>query len=182
LAFSAPAGAEKPQAITIQSWLLRLPDADGGYATAYSRGTVLACFRITGAIDVSGGGPTWNDATYASTADLAGKCTDWTLAGDYVFRGEGHLQPQRLANGLPFILFARHTLKVNETDSMFIQFVGEYTPTATGFPGEGNWVITGGTGAYAGVQGTGTWVADGATFPYFVHTEYGSIHFTGTGG
>ncbi len=28
LAFSSPAGAEKPQAITIQSWLLRLPDAD----------------------------------------------------------------------------------------------------------------------------------------------------------
>lgn len=175
LAFSVPAAAEQPQAITIQSWLVRIADT----ANPYAQGTVNACFKISGAINVSAGGPTWTDGTYASATDLADKCTNWTLAGDYRFEGQGHLQPQRMANGLPFILFARHTLTVNESDSIFIQFVGKHTPTATGFPGEGNWVITGGTGAYAGVQGTGNWIADGANFPYFIHTETGSIHWTG---
>ena len=39
-----------------------------------------------------------------------------------------------------------------------------------------SWVITGGTGAYAGLQGSGSSFADaGNTFPWINHTEYGTV-------
>jgi hypothetical protein len=39
-----------------------------------------------------------------------------------------------------------------------------------------SWVITGGTGAYSGLQGNGTCFANAEdTFPYINHTENGKI-------
>ena len=51
--------------------------------------------------------------------------------------------------------------------------------TQTASAQTGNWVISGGTGIYEGLQGTGKWVADGSHFPYFIHTETGTVHWTG---
>jgi len=43
------------------------------------------------------------------------------------------------------------------------------------------WVITGGTGAYAGLEGDGTCNANLATtFPYVWHTSTGDVWWTGT--
>ena len=46
-------------AVRIQSWLYANLSTNGLSAT------VVACFKITGAITDRGGDPTWNDATYA---------------------------------------------------------------------------------------------------------------------
>ena len=127
------------------------------------------------AVNDDGGAPTWTDADYTTATNLAGKCGGWTDVGGYRFEGKGHLQPHNFGE-LDHILFARHEIHLSQ-GSIFIKFTGQYFPS---FPGEGTWVITGGTGAYEGLQGTGTWEANGQDFPYFLHTETGTVHWTGT--
>lgn len=168
LAVAIPASAQAPQSIRIESWLQALEGSD------LTQGQVLACAKVSGAVNDTGGDPTWTDATYASTADLPGKCADWTAVGGYRFEGRGHLQPQNLGR-LDHILFARHTIVLSK-GTIDIQFTGRYYPDLLG---DGQWVINGGTGEYAGLQGTGTWHANGQTFPFFMHTEVGTVHWTG---
>ncbi|MGZ4339920.1 MAG: hypothetical protein ACXVQ3_07675 [Gaiellaceae bacterium] len=167
------AGAQKPQTIRIESWLMRVDD--GGNALV--GGDVVACAKvwIGDAAVVTGGSPTWTGASYADTvADLYGKCSSWTLVGGYRFEGNGHLCAAN-ADQHDHVLFARHEIQL-AGGSILIQFTGKYSPT---FAGDGHWVITGGTGAFAGLQGTGTWEAQGygtATGLYFMHTEVGTVH------
>lgn len=167
------AGAAQPQAIRIESWLQRVPDTTNPLV----QGEVRACAKvwIGSSAVVTGGGPTWTTpASYAGTADMLGKCTDWTPVGGYRFEGQGHLNNPTLDN----VLFARHEIQLTG-GSIFIQFVGKYSPT---FAGSGNWVIKGGTGTFEGLRGTGTWEAQGAgdaTGLYFMHTEVGTVHWTG---
>jgi hypothetical protein len=166
------AGAQKPESIRIESWLMRVADTGNPLVA----GDVVACAKVwLGGTMVSGGSPTWTDATYGSTAaDPSGKCGSWTAVGGYRFEGEGHLTAGNAAQH-DHVLFARHEITL-QGGSIFIQFTGKYSPT---FAGEGNWVITGGTGAFAGLQGTGDWEAQGyvtGTGLYFMHTEVGSVH------
>lgn len=146
--------------ITIQSWLLANA-APGDLA-----GTVKACFELDGAFKDDGGMPAWSDTTYASTSDLSGKCGDWTPVGGYNFGPTASTQHPEWST-----LYAVHTL-AGKHGLIFITFAGHYDLQQT-YQGEGSWVITGGTGAYAKVHGEGTWAADATMFPYIRHTETG---------
>jgi hypothetical protein len=53
-------------------------------------------------------------------------------------------------------------------------------PWATG-PGA-TWVITGGTGAYAGLEGSGTWYGNAATFPWIYRPGTGKVWWAATAG
>ncbi|MGO9333030.1 MAG: hypothetical protein ACLQCU_03075 [Acidimicrobiales bacterium] len=162
-------------AITIQSWLHANPSTNGLSAT------VLACFKVTGAITDQGGRPTWNDATYAvtSTASPAsGKCGNAAPVGGYLM-----VPPPSPTNTLSTV-YAVHTI-TGAKGQIFISFSGVYNLTTAAsakvapYQGTGTWLITGGTGAYAGLQGNGTWAADATTFPYIRHTETGKVWWAG---
>jgi hypothetical protein len=77
-------------------------------------------------------------------------------------------------------VYAVHTI-TGAKGQIFISFSGVYNlTTATSadvaaYQGTGTWLITGGTGAYAGLQGDGSWAADATTFPYIRHTETGQV-------
>lgn len=158
-------------AITIQSWLHSSPSTNG------LSGTVVACFKIAGAINDQGGDPSWNDATYvASTSSPASsKCGNAAPVGGYVFVPA----PSTATNTLDTV-YAVHTITGARGD-IFITFSGVYnltTAAQTGvgpYQGAGTWLITGGTGAYTGLQGDGTWAADASTFPNIRHTETGTV-------
>ena len=143
-------------AITIQSWLHANPSANGLSAT------VVACFKVTGALTDQGGNPTWNDATYAVTSassPASSKCGSAAPVGGYIMVPP----PRKSANTLSTV-YAVHTI-TGAKGQIVISFSGVYnltTATSAGvgaYQGAGTWVITGGTGAYAGLQGDGTWAA-----------------------
>jgi hypothetical protein len=152
--------------ITIQSWLHANPSTNGLSAT------VVACFKVTGAITDQG----WNDATYAvtSTSSPASKCGNAAPVGGYIM-----VPPPSSTNTLSTV-YAVHTI-TGAKGQIFISFSGVYNlTTATSadvaaYQGTGTWLITGGTGAYAGLQGDGSWAADATTFPYIRHTETGQV-------
>lgn len=171
----ASAGASpKSSPITIQSWLMRVND--GGNPLVAGDVVAAAKVWIDGQMVGTGGGPTWTDTTYTDTSgDLFNKATHWTAVGGYRFEGDGHLVASNAASH-DLILFARHEIQLTN-GSIFIQFTGKYSPT---FAGAGNWVITDGSGDYAGLQGTGKWEAQGYgtnTGLYFIHTETGTVHW-----
>ncbi|HXW81705.1 MAG TPA: hypothetical protein VEJ84_19525 [Acidimicrobiales bacterium] len=58
--------------------------------------------------------------------------------------------------------------------------VGSVTvqPWATG--PDATWVITGGTGDYAGLEGSGTWYGNAATFPWIYRPGTGKVWWAGT--
>lgn len=147
--------------ITIESWLHATPSATG------LSGTVTACFKLQGAFVDQGGGPTWTTSTYSDTTNLAGKCGDWTPVGGFVF------VPPTTATSTLSTVYAVHTV-TGQKGQFWITFSGTYDLVNT-YQGSGTWVITGGTGAYTGVQGEGTWTADATQFPYIRHTETGQM-------
>jgi hypothetical protein len=173
---SAGATGVKPEqnasgAITIQSWLHSSQSVNG------LSGTVVACFKIAGAITDQGGDPNWNGATYeASTLSPANSmCGSAAPVGGYVFVPA----PSTAANTLDTV-YAVHTI-TGARGQIFITFSGVYNLTTAAqsgvdpYQGTGTWLITGGTRAYTGLQGDGTWAADASTFPYIRHTETGTI-------
>ena len=161
-------------AVRIQSWLYANLSTNGLSAT------VVACFKITGAITDRGGDPTWNDATYAVTSasfPASGKCGNAGPVGGYLM-----VPPPGSTNALSTV-YAVHTI-TGAKGQISISFSGVYNLTATTsadvapYQGTGTWLITGGTGAYAGLQGDGTWDANASTFPYIRHTETGQVRWT----
>ncbi len=167
----------------IESWLHR---QIGGNPLV--TGTVTSCAKVwIGDRLLLSGQPSWTStAEYFANADHAAKCADgsWAPVGGYRMEGQGHLKHADQDH----ILFARHTITLAD-GSFQIQFEGKYSPTFT--VTACNWVINDGTGAYAGLQGNGGCEAQGypvaaadwsdmSTWDiYFVHTETGSVHWTG---
>jgi hypothetical protein len=185
---------QKSGAITIQSWLNAVPSENVLSATIWD------CFKITGAITDQGGGPTWsNDSTYyapnsmttGGVAAAAQECSDKVPAGGVIFvpppePGQYQFAQYTSPAGLTTI-YATHTIAGQKGD-IFISFSGTYNmtnsaimvgtvkvqPLTTG--PQCTWVITGGTGAYSGLQGNGTCFGNaGNTFPWINHTENGKI-------
>ena len=148
--------------ITIQSWLYANPDKNG------LSGTVMACFKLSGAFVDKGGSPNWTDATYTDTSTTApaNKCSDWQPTGGFVFVPG--------VKTTDTTVYAVHTITGQKGD-LFITFSGTYDLVKTYQTTSCNWVITGGTGAYSGVQGEGTCTADASHFPYIRHTETGQL-------
>ena len=112
-----------------------------------------------------GGKPTWSGSSYADASSLAGKCKDWTPVGGFNF-----VPPVK---GNLSTLYAVHTI-TGQKGQIYITFAGAYDLVST-YQGSGTWVITGGTGVYAGARGEGTWSADASHFPSIRHTETGTM-------
>jgi hypothetical protein len=157
--------SEQGGKIIIQSWLYASPSKTG------LSGTVMATFKLKGAFTDQGGQPTWTDSTYATPTGLADKGRDWQPVGGYV------LVPP-VKGGTLSTVYANHTV-TGQKGQFFITFSGTYDFVKT-YQGSGTWVITGGTGAYRGVQGSGTCTADATHFPYIRHTEVGEMHLLQT--
>jgi hypothetical protein len=174
-----PASAAQPQPVRISSFLYAMPDpADPTNPNLFS---VSGCWVAMGAIQDEGGVPIVDGA-----GDVVGCGSPAGVAGSAAFDGLGHLK-----SGGPNVLQASHRM-FGSKGTFDIQFEGKYQPirlvggrfVATTGPG-GAWQITGGTGAYDGLQGTGTATAVADFTDAFagigpitiVHPEIGDVHW-----
>ncbi|HEV3310728.1 MAG TPA: hypothetical protein VG815_09435 [Chloroflexota bacterium] len=148
--------------ITIQSWLYAKPDKNG------LSGIVTACFKLKGAFHDQGGSPNWTDSTYADTTGTppANKCGNWYPTGGFVFVPGVKTSDTTV--------YAVHTI-TGRHGALFITFSGTYDLVNTYQTTSCDWVITGGTGQFAGAHGEGTCSADASHFPYIRHTETGYL-------
>jgi hypothetical protein len=186
---------DQPGAITIQSWI-HADLTDNGLS-----GTDSDCFKISGAIVDQGGGPTWtNDAEFSaptqatvSTAVTAAskECGDPAPAGGIVLVPPPEPGQYALAQYKLTAFYVNFTVH-GEKGQFFITYAGDYNFSGgslqvggvmvpEGQTADCKWVITGGTGAYTGLEGDGTCNANLATtFPYVWHTSTGDVWWTGT--
>ena len=186
---------DQPGAITIQSWI-HADLTDNGLS-----GTDSDCFRVSGAIVEQGGEPTWtNDAEFSAPTQATGS-TAVTAAskecGDAVPAGGIVLVPPPEAGQYALAQYKLTAFYVNFTvhgqkGQFFITYAGDYNfsggsllvggvTVPEGQSADCKWVITGGTGAYTGLEGDGTCNANLATtFPYVWHTSTGDVWWTGT--
>lgn len=190
--FGVAAGQRVP--LRIESWLHRQV---GG--NPFVTGSVTSCAKVwIGDELFLSGTPAWDAASYASLpadaalrpAAAAGKCEPgtWGDVGGYEMHGQGRFQDDHLGQ-LDNMLWARHNI-VLPGGSIDIQFEARYDGTFF-TPPPCKWVITGGTGDFAGLQGNGDCQAQGYAVAatdwgnwstwdvYFVHTEWGTAHWTG---
>jgi hypothetical protein len=162
---ASPAEAKKARhgaggQITIESWL------HGSFSATGLSATVKACFRLRGALSDQGGKPRWNNAaSYADKSNPPAQCGDERPVGGAIL-----VPPMSAAT-----LYANHTMR-GKKGRIFITFAGVYDLVTT-LTGSGTWVITGGTGAYRGLEGEGTVSADASTFPYARHTSTGVVRY-----
>ncbi|HTT89028.1 MAG TPA: hypothetical protein VMF65_05690 [Acidimicrobiales bacterium] len=195
-------------AITVQSWLYAVPSENVLSATVWD------CFKITGAINDRGGGPTWtSDTSYHEPNSMSSggstaasqECADKAPAGGFILvpppeAGQYQFATYTAAPGSPgglSTLYAIHTLVAQRGD-IYITFAGTYNMTGNPVPvklpsgstvevqplttgPDCTWLITGGTGAYTGIQGDGTCFGNAEnTFPWVNHTEEGTVWFART--
>lgn len=145
------------------------------------------------------------DAGQFAAVAASEECLDKVPAGAFVFvpppAGQHQLADGASVPGSPGGLtsvIATHTL-VGQKGDIFISFAGTYNMTESVVPvsvvngatvnvrplmgGPGcTWVITGGTGAYEGLQGSGTCSANATLFPWVNHTEQGRAWWGGPSG
>jgi hypothetical protein len=149
--------------ITLQSWFLAQPDKNVLSAT------VLGCWKLSGVVHDQGGGANWTNKTYADTTVTkpADKCHTWYPLGGVV------LVPGVLTTDTTG--YAVHTL-TGKHGSLFITYSGTYDFVHTYQTTGATWVITGGTGEYAGAHGEGSATASAVNFPYIgPHTATGTL-------
>jgi hypothetical protein len=200
-------------AINVQAWLYVVPSDNVLSATVWD------CFKITGAINDEGGGPTWTgQASYTAPNTMASggvaaagkQCAAKEPAGGFIAvpAPEPGQYPyasftatpnaaQGADTGLTSV-YAVHTLAAQKGD-IFITYAGTYNFTEnpitvtltsgskytvqplTAGP-EATWVITGGTGAYTGLQGSGNADANAEnTFPWIQHNSWGTVWWAANG-
>ena len=193
--------------IRLEAWLYAVPSDNALSATVWD------CFKITGAVNDEGGGPTWTDeASYTAPnsmttggqAAAAKECAAKEPAGgfgaspapepgQYSFASSTATPnaPKGSETGLTTI-YAVHTLIAQKGD-IYITYAGDYNftnrsitvtepngSTVTVAPYKTgpacSWLITGGTGAYSGLEGSGMCAANAQnTFPWVNHTTTGSV-------
>lgn len=176
--------------ITIQSWIRAYPSLNVLSATN------TECMKITGAIVDQGGGPTWandgefeapNNMTGSAAVDAASKeCSDPTPVGGIVLVPPPEPGQYALAQYKLTTFYVNFTLDGQKGD-IFITYSGTYNFSGSplqvgsmtvpeGQTADCSWVITGGTGAYNGLQGDGTCLAKTATtYPYVWHVSTGQV-------
>ena len=134
LAMTTAAGAagvahqqDQSGAITIQSWLYAVPSENLMSATVWD------CFKITGAINDEGGGPTWTDdtsyhapntMTSGGVAAASKECADKVPAGGFILvpppeAGQYQYAQYTSAPGSPgglSTLYAVHTIAAQKGD------------------------------------------------------------------
>jgi hypothetical protein len=195
----------QPGAIKIESWLYLVPSENVLSATVWDCFQITGAIT-----DEGGGPTWDNDSSYykPNTLTTGGinaaskECADKVPAGGFIAvppPEPGQYQFARYVDssspgGLTTI-YAVHTIAGARGD-IYITFAGTYNftnspvavQTATGTVDvqplttgpQCTWLITGGTGAYTGLQGDGTCFANAQnTFPWINHTENGQVWWTG---
>lgn len=199
---------DRPGAITIQSWLYAVPSDNMMSATIWDCFKITGAITDNGGgptwtDDASYQAP--NTMTSGGVSAASHECSDKVPAGGFILvpppeAGQYQFAQYTAAPSSPgglSTIYAVHTLVAQKGD-IDIQFAGTYNMTNSPVPvklpngttvevqplttgPEGSWLITGGTGAYAGVQGSGTSFANAEnTFPWINHTEHGSVWWDGT--
>jgi hypothetical protein len=189
-------------AITIQSWLEVYPSENILSGTVWDCFLITGAITDEGGGPTWTNDATYHVPNTMKTGgvEAAGKeCTDPVPAGGFIFvpaPAPGQYQFAKYTDssspgGLTSV-YAAHTI-VGQKGDIFISFSGTYNMTNSVVPvtlpngttvevqpfttgPEADWVITGGTGAYAGLQGSGTAFANAEnTFPWINHTEHGTV-------
>lgn len=116
-------------------------------------------------------------STTAGTFSVSGAIPDaGTESGAGWFAGLGHLK-----TGDPNVLHTSMTL-VGALGTVTLDLVGQFGPLPAPLAwGDGRWVITGGTGAYADVHGRGSWTAVADFRAAFAMTGPPTVAFDLTG-
>jgi hypothetical protein len=194
-------------AITIQSWLYADTSENVMSATIWDCFKITGAITEEGGgptwtDDASYYAP--NTMTSGGITAAGHECSDKVPAGAAVFvpppqAGQYQFAQYTAAPGSPgglTTLYAVHTI-VGQKGDIYISFAATYNMTNSPVPvklsngttvevqplttgPDASWVITGGTGAYAGLQGSGTSFANAEnTFPWVNHTEHGSVWWAG---
>jgi len=185
---------DKSGTITIQSWIHAYPSENVLSATDSD------CFKITGAIVDQGGDPLWNnDSQFTAPAQMTGaaavaaaskECGQIVPSGGVVFvpppsKGQYGLAQYSLTTFFAIFTVFGQKGEINVIYSGTYNFSGSPVTVGSVTVPEGQsgpqctWVITGGNGAYAGLQGNGTCAANLAnTYPYVEHTSTGQVWWT----
>ena len=194
---------EQPGGITIQSWLYADTSENVMSATIWDCFKITGAITDEGGGPTWANNASYyvpNTMTSGGIAAASQGCSDKVPAGAAAFvpppqAGQYQFAQYIAAPGSPgglTTLYAVHTI-VGQRGDIYISFAATYNmtnrpiavkvsngttvevqPLTTG--PDASWVITGGTGAYAGLQGSGTSFANAEnTFPWVNHTEHGSV-------
>jgi hypothetical protein len=190
-------------AITIQSWLYAVPSENVMSATVWDCFKITGAITDEGGgptwtNDTSYHAP--NTKTSGGVTAASAECADKVPAGGFILvpppeAGQYQFAQYTSATGSPgglSTVYAVHTISGQKGD-IYITFAGTYNMTDSVVPvklsngttvavqplttgPQCTWLITGGSGAYAGLQGSGTCFANAEnTFPWINHTEQGSV-------
>lgn len=194
-------------AITIQSWLYSVPSENVLSATVWDCFKVMGAISDEGGGPTWTGDASYkapNTATTGGATAASRECADKVPAGGFILvpppeKDQYQFAQYTAASGSPgglSTLYAVHTIAGHKGD-IFITFAGTYNMTNSVVPvkvpdgstvdvqplttgPDCTWVITGGTGAYSGLQGSGTCFGNAEnTFPWINHTAQGTVSWTG---
>jgi len=194
-------------AITIQSWLYAVPSENVLSATVWDCFKITGAITDQGggptwSNDTAYYAP--NLMTSGGVAAASQECSDKVPAGGFILvpppaAGQYQFAQYTSSPGSPgglSTVYATHTIAGLKGD-IFISFSATYNMTNSVVPvkvsggttvnvhplttgPQCTWVITGGTGAYTGLQGSGTCFANAEnTFPWINHTENGQVSWAG---
>jgi hypothetical protein len=198
---------DRSGAITIQSWLYAVPSENVLSATVWACFKITGAIKDQGGgptwtDEASYKAP--NMTTSGGAAAASHECTDKVPAGGFILvpppaAGQYQFAQYTSAPGSPgglSTLYAVHTIAGQKGD-IYITFAATYNMTDSVVPvkvsngstvdvqplttgPDCTWLITGGTGAYAGLQGSGSCFGNAEnTFPWINHTEQGTVSWAG---
>lgn len=193
----------QPGAITIQSWLDAAPSENVLSGTVWDCFKITGAITDQGGgptwnSDSSYKAP--NSMTSGGVTAASQECSDKVPAGGFILvpppaAGQYQFAQYTSSPGSPgglSTVYATHTIAGQRGD-IFISFSGTYNMTNSVVPvklangstvdvqplttgPQCTWLITGGTGAYTGLQGSGTCFANAEdSFPWINHTENGQV-------
>jgi hypothetical protein len=189
--------------ITIQSWLYAVPSENVMSATVWDCFKISGAINDQGGSPTWTSAASYHAPNTMASGGVnaaSRECAAKVPAGGFILvpppepgqyqfatYGAGPSSPGGLST-----LYAVHTIAAQKGD-IYITFAGTYNMTNKVVPvklangstvdvqplttgPQGTWLITGGTGAYAGLQGSGTAFANAEnTFPWINHTEQGTV-------
>jgi hypothetical protein len=194
-------------AITIQSWLDAAPSENVLSGTVWDCFKITGAITDRGGGPAWSNNTAYyapNSMTSGGTTAASQECADKVPAGGFILvpppaAGQYQFAQYTSSPGSPgglSTVYAAHTIAGLKGD-IFISFSGTYNMTNSVVPvklpsgstvevqplttgPQCTWLITGGTGAYAGLQGNGTCFANAEnTFPWINHTENGQVWWAG---
>jgi hypothetical protein len=198
---------DQPGVIAIQSWVYAVPSENVLSGTLWDCTKISGAIEDesggpTWASDAAYAAPTQMTGTTAVDA-ASHECANKEPAGGFV-----HVPPPEPGQ-YPFAQYTATPNATAETETgltslysdqtisgqkgdIYITIASTYNFTSnaikvgnvevqpwTTAPGA-SWVITGGTGAHAGLQGSGTWFGNAATFPWIYRPGTGKVWWTGS--